>query len=107
MSTRALLFAPASAARGSVIELRATIAHPMETGYRRSSEGEMQPRDLVRRIEARFEGERFFSAELHAAIAANPFFSFSLKLPGSGELSVRWLGDRGFAHEERVRITAT
>ena len=109
MSTpvRALLHAPASAPRGSVIEIRATAAHPMETGYRRSSEGEMLPRDLIRRVEARFEGELFFSAELHAAVSANPYLAFSLRLPGSGELRVRWTGDRGLAHEERVRITAT
>ncbi len=104
---RALLHAPASATRGAVIELRATVAHPMETGYRRSSEGEMLERDLVRRVEARFEGELFFSADLQAAIAANPYLAFSLRLPGSGVLSVRWSGDRGLAHEERVRITAT
>jgi hypothetical protein len=30
-----------------------------------------------------------------------------LRLPRSGELRVRWLGDRGLAHEERRRITAT
>jgi sulfur-oxidizing protein SoxZ len=107
VSTRALLFAPASAPRGSLVEVRATIAHPMETGYRRSSEGEMLPRDLVRRVEARFEGELFFSADFHAAVSANPYLAFSLRLPGSGELSVRWTGDRGVAHEERRRIVAT
>ena len=104
---RALLHAPAGAPRGTVIELRATVAHSMETGYRRSSEGEMLTRDLVRRVEARFEGELFFSADLHAAIAANPYLAFSLRLPGTGVLSVRWSGDRGLAHEERVRIVAT
>ena len=87
--------------------LRATIAHPMETGYRRSSEGEMLPRDLVRHVEVRFEGELFFSADFHAAVSANPYLAFSLRLPGSGELSVRWTGDRGLAHEERRRIIAT
>jgi sulfur-oxidizing protein SoxZ len=104
---RALLNAPASAKTGAVIEIRATLAHPMETGYRRSSEGEMLPRDLARRVEASFEGELFFSAELHAAVSANPYLAFSLRLPRSGELRVRWLGDRGLAHEERRRITAT
>ena len=104
---RALLFAPASAPRGSLIELRATIAHAMETGYRRDSDGQMLPRDLIRRIEARFDGELFFAADLHAAIAANPTLAFSLRLPGSGLLSVRWTGDRGLAHEERRPIAAT
>jgi sulfur-oxidizing protein SoxZ len=103
---RALLTAPTSAPRGSLVDIRATVAHAMETGYRRSSEGEMLQRDLIRRVEARFEGELFFSADLHAAVSANPFLAFSLRLPGSGLLSVRWSGDGGWTHEERVRITA-
>lgn len=107
MAVRALLSAPASAPRGSLVELRATVAHPMETGYRRDSDGQMLPRELVRRVEARFDGVPFFSADLHAAIAANPYLAFTLRLPASGTLSVRWSGDQGFAHEENVRITAT
>lgn len=107
MSTRALLHAPASARRGEVVEIRALIAHPMETGHRRDSDGRLLPRDLVRTLEARFDGELVFAAELHAAIAANPYLAFHLRLPASGTLTVRWAGDRGFAHAESVRIEAT
>ena len=104
---RVLLHAPVSAPRGSVVELRATVGHGMETGYRRGSDGVMLPRDLLRRVEARFEGELFFSADLHAAIAANPSVSFSLRLPSSGDLVLSLRGDNGLAHEERLRIVAT
>lgn len=104
---RAILTAPASARLGEVLEVRALAQHPMETGYRRSSEGELLARDLVRRVECRFEGELIVVAELHAAIAANPYLSFFLKLPRSGTLSVHWSGDRGVAHSESVHITAT
>ena len=107
MSIRALVHAPKSAPRGAFVELRATIAHPMETGYRRDSGGRMLARDLVRRVEARFEGELFFAADLHAAVAANPYLAFWLRLTVSGTVTLRWLGDRGFEHEERVHITAT
>lgn len=107
MSIRALLHAPAQAARGSVVEIRASIAHAMETGYRRGGDGEMQPRDLVRRVEASFDGRPVMQADLHAAIAANPYIAFWLRVDASGTLVLRWTGDRGFAHEERVTITAT
>ncbi len=36
---RTLINAPATARRGEVIEIRATIAHPMETGFRRNNLG--------------------------------------------------------------------
>ena len=47
---RALITIPATAKRNTIIEIRALIQHPMETGYRRSSEGAMLARDLIRQI---------------------------------------------------------
>lgn len=101
---RAILTVPASARVGEVIEIRALAQHPMETGYRRSAEGQLLPRDLVRRVEARFEGDLVFAAELHAAIAANPYLAFHLRVPRSGTLTVSWQGDGGVAHSESARI---
>ncbi len=106
MSTRALLTVLAEARRGEVVEVRALVQHPMETGYRRGSDGELLPRDLVRRVEARFDGELVFAAELHAAISANPYLQFSLRVQASGTLSVSWQGDRGFEHRESQPIRA-
>ena len=102
---RAILTVPASARVGEVIEIRALAQHPMETGYRRSAEGQLLPRDLVRRVEARFEGDLVFAAELHAAIAANPYLAFHLRVPRSGTLTVSWQGDGGVAHSESARIS--
>lgn len=107
MALRALLNAPAQVRRGDVVEVRALAQHPMETGYRRGSDGVLLPRDLIRSIVARFEGEDVFSADLHAAVAANPFIAFWLRVPRSGVLTVEWRGDRGVAHRESLRIEAT
>ncbi len=107
MSTvRAIVNVPLSARVGDVVEVRALIQHPMDTGYRLGSDGQPLPRDLVRRLECRFEGQLVASAELHAAISANPYLAFHLRLPGSGTLTVTWQGDQGLQHSERVRITA-
>lgn len=106
MSTvRAILSAPATAKVGEVVEVRATIQHAMETGYRLASDGSALPRDLVRRLEARFEGQLVLAAELHAAISANPYLAFHLRVPGPGTLTVQWWGDRGLQHSESVRIS--
>lgn len=104
---RAIVTAPASARQGEVVEVRALAQHPMETGYRRSADGELLPRDLLRRVDCRFDGELVLSAELHAAVSANPYLAFHLKLPRSGLLTLTWSGDRGVMHTETVRITAT
>ena len=104
MAVRALLRLPALARTGEVIEIRATVQHPMETGFRVGSEGQTLPRDLVRRVECRFEGELVFAADLHPAIAANPYLAFPLRATVSGLLTVRWQGDQGFEHSESARL---
>ncbi|ACB32339.1 Sulphur oxidation protein SoxZ [Leptothrix cholodnii SP-6] len=104
---RTLITAPPTARRGEVIEIRTLIAHPMETGYRPGPDGTLLPRNLIRRFSCDYNGERVFSAELHAAIAANPYIAFTTVATDSGTLSLRWEGDEGFAQTENVRITVT
>lgn len=121
---RTVITIPATAKRGEVIEIRVLIQHPMETGYRRSSEGAMLARDLIRRFSCRFESlaaagnapanttantlaksEAVFSATLYAAVAANPYLSFHTVVNSSGVFVMQWDGDNGFAQTERAAIT--
>jgi sulfur-oxidizing protein SoxZ len=106
-TARALLNAPAAAKAGEIIEIRALVQHPMETGYRLTGDGQPMPRDLVRRVEARFEGALVFAADLHPAIAANPYLAFPLRATVSGTLAVSWLGDGGFNHTQSVALSVT
>ncbi len=107
MAVRALLNVPITAHFGEVIEIRATVQHPMETGFRVGSDGQVLARDLVRRVECRFDGELVFAADLHPAIAANPYLAFPLRVTGSGVVTVSWQGDQGFSHSESARLNAT
>jgi sulfur-oxidizing protein SoxZ len=104
---RALITMPTSAKRGETIEIRTLINHPMETGYRRDAGGELLPRDLIRRFVCRYDGEPVFSAELHAAVSANPYLAFHTVATGSGVLSFTWEGDNGFTHTESRSIAVT
>ena len=104
MAVRALVRLPPVVRRGEPFEVRSTLAHPMETGYRRDSDGRMLPRDIVRRLEVRLAGETVFAADLHPAIAANPFVAFTLVAQAGGPLVLRWTGDRGFDHTETVML---
>lgn len=101
---RGLLTVPKQAARGEVIEVRAIVQHPMESGFRVDAMGRTLQRDIVRRIEARFNGALVFAADLHPALAANPYVAFHLRMEQAGELEVSWRGDKGFAHTESARI---
>ena len=102
---RALLHAPSQARAGEVIEIRAHIQHAMETGYRQGPEGTPLPRNLVRRVECHFDGQRVFAADLHAAVAANPYLSFFMTAERSGTISLTWQGDQGLQHRETSPLT--
>jgi hypothetical protein len=52
---RVLLNIPRSAARGSVVAIRTLIQHPMESGYRPGADGEVVPRDILRRYTCTYE----------------------------------------------------
>lgn len=105
MSARTLIHMPKTARPGEVIEIRATIAHPMETGYRNGADGKRMPRDIIVRFRCRYDGVTVFAAELFPAISAHPYIAFHTEATVSGMLEFQWEGDHGFAHTERVALT--
>ena len=101
----ALINVPQRARRGEIIEVKTLISHPMETGYRRTQLGAPIPRDIIRRFVCTYNGAEVFRAELHPAIAANPFIMFSTVAAESGTLEFNWTGDNGFSVTEAAAIT--
>jgi sulfur-oxidizing protein SoxZ len=101
----ALVNVPARARRGDLVEIKTLVSHPMETGYRRSQEGTPIPRDIIRRFVCTYNGAEIFRADLHPAIAANPFIVFSAVATESGTLTFQWTGDNGFSLTETAAIT--
>jgi sulfur-oxidizing protein SoxZ len=104
---RVLIQMPSRARRGEVIEVRATIAHPMETGFRPGADGRPVARNILQRFHCRYNGELVFSAELHPAISANPYVSFCTVATDSGTLELEWLGENGFRQLERRALQVT
>ncbi|MDP2007414.1 MAG: thiosulfate oxidation carrier complex protein SoxZ [Rubrivivax sp.] len=102
---RALIRLPATARPGEVIEVRLLLQHPMETGFRPGADGRTVPRNIVRRVEAMFEGERVFAADLFPAIAANPYLAFPLRATKSGTLAISIEGDNGLLQRETAVLT--
>jgi sulfur-oxidizing protein SoxZ len=114
---RTLITVPKTSKPGEIIEIKALVQHPMETGYRRSSDGDMLPRDLIRKFTCRFiagsaaasanagdAGELVFASTFHAAIAANPYLAFNVRATASGTLIFVWEGDKGFMQRELVYL---
>jgi sulfur-oxidizing protein SoxZ len=101
----ALINVPARAKSGEIIEIKTLISHVMETGYRRNQMGARVPRDIIRLFVCTYNGTEVFRAELHPAIAANPFIVFSTVATESGTLAFQWTGDNGFSVTESATIS--
>ena len=101
----ALVNVPPRARRGEIIEIKTLISHPMETGYRRTQLGTAIPRDIIRLFVCTYNGTEVFRAELHPAIAANPFFAFTTVATESGTIAFQWTGDNGFSATESATLT--
>ena len=86
---------PAEARRGEIVEIKALIRHPMETGYRLDAMGQRIARHIVQRFRVTYAGEEVFSMDLTQGVAANPFFAFSTVATESGEFVFTWEDDRG------------
>lgn len=112
---RTLITVPKSAKIGEIIEIKALAQHAMETGYRRGSDGDMLPRDLIRNFTCHFVAangvnrtrELVFASTFHAAIAANPYLAFHFRATTNGTLFFKWEGDQGYAESETTSLLVT
>lgn len=101
------LSVPKTAAQGEVIEIKALIQHPMESGFRRGPRGEVIARNIITHFECLYEGETVFEADFFPAVAANPFLTFYTRATQSGVLRFQWTDQNGEIWSDTARIEVT
>ena len=90
--------------RGEPFEVRISIRHPMETGYRVDDAGRPVTRNVIRAFVCRYNGADVFSAQLSSGIAANPYLRFFVTARESGELTFEWTDEAGVRGTERAAV---
>src|SRR4030095_2338628 len=95
---------PAKTARNKPCDVRLQIRHPMETGYRTDDTGKAIPRNVVRNVTCRYNGDLVFAAQLSSGIAANPYIRFFVTARASGDLVFEWVDDVGVRGSERAAV---
>ena len=96
---------PATAKKGEVIEIKTVVPHKMETGTRKDKKGKLIPRLIVNKFVSTFNGKEVFSADLHPAVSANPYFMFYAKVSESGTFEFTWTDDKGKSVKVTRKIT--
>ena len=95
---------PRSAAAGDTITIKTLISHPMESGQRKDSDGNVIPRSIINRFTCEFNGEMVIDVTLEPAISTNPYFEFDSQVPEAGEFKFTWYDDDGSVYEETKAI---
>jgi sulfur-oxidizing protein SoxZ len=95
---------PKSAKAGEVVVLKTLISHPMETGLRKDSKGELVPRSIINRFTCDFNGKNVIDVTLQPAVSTNPYFEFEAVVPEAGEFKFTWYDDDGSVYEDAKAI---
>ena len=96
---------PDTVAMGEFFQVKSLISHRMETGLRHDDKGAVIPRKIINKFVCRYNGTVVFSADLHEAVAANPYIEFDLRATESGRLEFVWDEDGGAVYSLAHQIT--
>ncbi len=91
---------PKSASAGETITLKTLISHPMESGQRKDSSGNVIPRSIINRFTCEFNGQMVVDVTMEPAISTNPYFEFDATVPEAGEFKFTWYDDDGDVYED-------
>ena len=83
------------AKKGDIVEVKALVAHVMESGQRRDSTGNVIPRKILNKFTCTVNGKEVFAADFEPAVSANPYIQFKFKAQESGPVVLTWIDDDG------------
>jgi sulfur-oxidizing protein SoxZ len=95
------------AKKGELVEVKALVAHVMESGQRKDSAGKPIPRRILNKLTCTVNGKEVFSADFAPAISANPYLQFKFKAEESGPVTLTWTDDDGskIVGEEAITVS--
>jgi sulfur-oxidizing protein SoxZ len=95
------------AKKGDIVEVKALVAHVMESGQRKDQSGNTVPRKILNKFTCTVNGKEVFSADFTGAVAANPYIQFKFKAQESGTVVLTWIDDDGskIVGEEKITVS--
>jgi sulfur-oxidizing protein SoxZ len=76
---------------GDVVQVRVLMSHPMETGQRKTPEGELIPQHFIQLVNVSYKGSHGAVRAVGPAISRNPYMSFKFQGAAKGEkIKISW-----------------
>ncbi|MEN9764620.1 MAG: hypothetical protein RL397_575 [Pseudomonadota bacterium] len=90
---------------GDVADVRVLMAHEMETGTRKGSDGQLVPAWFIQEIIALHNGKSVMTAQWGPAISKNPYLQFKVKGAKAGDkVAVTWKDNKGESRTDEAAI---
>jgi sulfur-oxidizing protein SoxZ len=95
------------AKKGDLVEVKALVAHTMESGQRKDKDGNVIPRKIINKFTCTVNGKQVFAADFEPAISANPYIQFKFRAEESGPVVLTWVDDDGekILGEEQIKVS--
>lgn len=93
--------------QGDVADVRILMMHPMETGQRKDSKGDVVPLHFIQNVVVTHNGKTVLDAQWSQAISRNPFLGLRVKGAKAGDkISVTWTDNKGDKRADEVAVAA-
>jgi len=94
--------------QGDVADVRILMMHPMETGQRKDSKGEVIPLHFIKNVVVTHNGKVVLDAQWSQAVSRNPFLGVRVKGAKAGDkIGVTWTDNRGDKRSDEVAVAAS
>jgi sulfur-oxidizing protein SoxZ len=92
---------------GEVADVRILMLHPMETGARKDSKGDLVPQHFIQNVAVTHNGKAVLDAQWSQAISRNPFLGLRIKGAKLGDkISVTWADNKGDKRTDEATVAA-
>ncbi len=90
---------------GDIADVRVLMAHEMESGQRKGSDGKLVPAWFINEVTAQHNGKTVMTAQWGPAVSKNPYMQFKVKGAKSGDkVSVSWKDNKGESRTDEATI---
>ena len=93
--------------QGDVADVRILMLHPMETGARKDSTGDIVPRHFIQNVLVTHNGKTVLDAQWSQAISRNPFLGLRIKGAKVGDkVGVTWMDNKDDKRTDEATVAA-
>ena len=90
---------------GDVVQVRVLMSHVMETGQRKTPQGEIIPAYFIQLVTVTHKDRTVLSAQWGPAISRNPYMSFKFRGAAKGEkIKIAWTDNTGDTRVDEAAI---